>query len=72
MQSGKPLGIIERDEEGVGEIRSRRDRGGIGHNMVTNSCHADISRRKSLNDPEDLLTQSLVSVASNTKAPPPT
>lgn len=71
MQPGMPLGIVGRDEEGVGVIRSRRDRGGIGHNMVTRSCHADIPRRKSLNDPEDLLTQSLVSV-SNTKAPPPT
>jgi len=54
MQPGMPLGIIGRDEEGVGEIRSRRDRGGIGHKPVTRSCHADIARRKTLNDPEDL------------------
>ena len=41
--------------------------GGIGHNMVTRSCNADIARRKTLNDPEDLLTQSLVSVARPTQ-----
>lgn len=47
------IGTVGRGEEGVGEIRSRTECWGIGHNGVTRLCHADISRN-TLNDPGDL------------------
>ena len=36
--------MMRRDEKGVGEIGSRTGKLGIGHDIVTRQCHADISR----------------------------